>query len=97
MEVTILLMTYQMKYLFQTEAKDENLGFFKMIPKINEAKALTKRILCEYKCKFDGRKFNSNQKWNNDKCWCEYKNSKNYHVCKKGYAWVFVLIKIINI
>ena len=97
MEVTILLMTYQMKYLFQTEAKDENLGFFKMIPKINEAKALTKRILCEYKCKFDGRKFNSNQKWNNDKCWCEYKNSKNYHVCKKRYAWVFVLIKIINI
>ena len=23
---------------------------------------------CECKCKFDGRKWNSNQRWNNDKC-----------------------------
>ena len=22
------------------------------------------------KCKFKGKKCNSNQKWNNDKCWC---------------------------
>ena len=69
-----------------------------MIAKINEAKTLANVYdiqMCEYKCKFYGRKFNSNQKWNNDKCWYEYKNSKN--VCEKGYAWVFVLIKIINI
>ena len=30
-----------MKYLFQTKAKDENLSFFTMIAKINEAKTLT--------------------------------------------------------
>ena len=28
--------------------------------RINESKTLTKRILCEFKCKFDGRKCNSN-------------------------------------
>ena len=36
-----------------------------MITGINELKTLTKHS------KFDGRKCNSNQKWNNDKCRCE--------------------------
>ena len=35
---------------------------------INELKALTKHISWECKWKFDGRKCNSNQWWNNDKC-----------------------------
>ena len=39
-----------------------------MITGTNESKALTKHISCEYKCKFDGRESNSNQKWNKDKC-----------------------------
>ena len=36
------------------------------------------------KCKFDGRKCNSNQKWNNDKFECECKKHnkwKNYYIC----------------
>ena len=63
--------------------RDVNLSFFNMITGINESKALTKHISCECKCKFDGRKCNSNQKWNNDKCRCECKNLKEYHVCRK--------------
>ena len=39
-----------------------------MITGKNESKTLTKHVPCEYKCKCDGRKCNSNQKWNNDKC-----------------------------
>ena len=34
----------------------------------NESRILTKHVSCEFKCKFDDRKSNSNQKWNNDKC-----------------------------
>ena len=30
-----------------------------MITEINEYTKLTKDILCEYKCRFDGRKYNS--------------------------------------
>ena len=45
-----------------------------MITGINELKTLNKHILCESKCKFDNRKCNSKKNWNNDKCWCEYKN-----------------------
>ena len=35
-------------------------------------------------CKFHGRKCNSNQKWNNDKCWCEY---EKINVWEKDYIW----------
>ena len=39
-----------------------------MITGLNESKTLAKHISCEYKCKFDGPKCNSNQWWNNNKC-----------------------------
>ena len=55
-----------------------------MIKGINESKTLTKHISCKYKCKFDGRKRNPNQKWNNNKCWCE---CKKHHTCEKEYIW----------
>ena len=53
--------------------KDLNLSVCNIITGINESKILTKDVSCECKCKFDGRKCNLNQKWNNDKCQCECK------------------------
>ena len=51
-----------------------------MIKEINESKTLKQHISCECKCKFDGRKCNLDQWWNNDKYRCEYKKR---HVCEK--------------
>ena len=45
-----------------------NLSLFNMITVINESKTLTKHISCECKCRFDGKKCNSDQWWNNNKC-----------------------------
>ena len=42
------------------KTKDLNLNIFNTMTRINESKTLTKRISCECKCKFDGRKCNSN-------------------------------------
>ena len=47
-----------------------------MITEINESKTLAKHISCECKCKIDGRKCNSDQWWNIDKC-----------QCLKNYVW----------
>ena len=47
-------------------------------------KKLTKDISCECKYKFYGRKCNSNQQWNNDKCWCKCKQHRIY---EKDYIW----------
>ena len=41
---------------------------FNMITGMNESKSITKDISGECKCRFDGRKCNSDQWWNNDKC-----------------------------
>ena len=44
------------------KTEDLNLSVFSMIRGIKESKALTKHISCRCKCRFDGRKYNSD-KW----------------------------------
>ena len=58
-----------------------------MITGISELKTLTEHISYKCECRFDDRKCNLNQKWNNDKCWCEYKNPKEHQVSEKNYFW----------
>ena len=57
-----------------------------MVTGINESKTLKKHISFKCECKFDDRKCNLNQNWNNDKCPCECENPKE-HQCEKGYFW----------
>ena len=87
LEVVIILMTYLIwlsnKVCPPNKTEDLNLSAFKMISEINELKTLTKHTSC--KCKFDGIKCNSDQWWNNDKCWYECKKS---HVCEKDNIWI---------
>ena len=69
---------------------------FNFITGINESKTLVKHISCECKYKFDGRKFNSNHWWNNDKCWCECKSI----IYARNIVFrilLHVLAKIVNI
>ena len=50
------------KVCIPNKTEDLNLSVFNVITGINESKTLTKHISCECKYKFDGRKYNSNQK-----------------------------------
>ena len=43
------------------KTEDLNLSLLIMITGMNESKTLTKHLLCECKCRFDGRKCNSDQ------------------------------------
>ena len=63
------------KVCVPNKTEDLNLRVFNMITGINVSKTLTKDILCKCKCKFDGKKCNSNQRWYNDKCWCDRKKA----------------------
>ena len=56
---------------------------FNMITEINKSKILTKHISCQCKYRFDERKYNLDQLWNNDNCRCE---CKIRHVCEKDYV-----------
>ena len=55
--------------------KAEDLNVLNIITGKNESKVLTKDISCECKCKFDERKYNSNQKCNNDESLCKFKKT----------------------
>ena len=50
-------------------------------------KNIAKHISCEFKCKFDSRKCNSNQKWNKNKRWYACRNTKKHHMCDKDDVW----------
>ena len=54
-----------------------------IITGINESKTLAKHISCECKCTFIGRKCDSDQWRNNDKCWYE---CIKRHICEKDYV-----------
>ena len=56
------------KICVPNKTEDLNLSVFNMTMGINESKLLTKHRSCECKSRFDGRKCNSDQWWNNDKC-----------------------------
>ena len=66
------------------------------ICEIYKSKILTKHVSCECRCKFDGRKCNSNEQWNNDKCRWE---CKKHHIFEKGYIGILlhVVAKTANI
>ena len=61
---------------------DLNLSMFNIVTGINESKTLTNHVSCKSKCKRDRKKCNSNQLWNNDKCWCE---CNKHNICEKDY------------
>ena len=70
-----------------SKTEDVNLNVFNMITRINELKTLRKHISYDYKCKFDDKKCNSNQKWNNESYRCECKNQWKHLVCKNDNVW----------
>ena len=72
------------KACIPNKTEDLNLSMINMITGVKESKTLTKHISCECKCRFDGRKCNSNQWWNNNKWWCE---CKKHHAYEKDYIW----------
>ena len=72
------------KVCVPNKTEDLNLRLFNIITEINVSKALTKHVSCECNCRFDGRKCNSDQWWNKDKCRCECKKRL---VCEKDYTW----------
>ena len=49
------------KVCVPNKTEDLNLSVFNIITGINQSKTLTKHISCECKCRFDGKKCNSNQ------------------------------------
>ena len=75
------------KLCVPNKTENLNLRVFNMITEVNKSQTLPKHVSCKCKCKFDGRKCNSNHKSNNGKCWCVNVECKKHHICEKDYIW----------
>ena len=42
---------------------------------------------CKCRCKLDASACNNKQRWNEDKCRCEYKEIIDKGMCDKGFIW----------
>ena len=62
------------------KTEDLNIHVFNIIAGKGESQISTKDISCESTCRFDGKKCNSDQWWNNAECQCE---CKKCHICEK--------------
>ena len=51
---------YQKEYVFPSKAKDVNVKVFNMITRINRSKSLEKYFSCDWTCRVDVKKCNSN-------------------------------------
>ena len=70
------------KLSFPKKTKDVNLSVYDHGNKW--VKNFIKHTSCEWICKFDSRKGNSNQKWNNDKC---RRECKKHQISEQDYMW----------
>ena len=72
------------KVCVPNNTEDLNLSIININTGINESKTLTKHISCKCRCKLDGRKCNSNQKWNKGQCCRE---CKKHNIYEKHYIF----------
>ena len=57
------------------------------MPRTNEARHIEWHETCKCKCRLDASVCNNKQRWNDDKCRCEYKELIDKGLCDKGYIW----------
>ena len=65
--------------------KNLNVKVFNLMSRTNETRHIKWHETCKCKCRLDASVCNNKQRWNDDKCRCEFFNKG---VCHKGYIWI---------
>ena len=67
--------------------KNINVEVFNQMSINNNARHIERHETCKYKCRLDVNVYNNKQRWNKDKCRCEYKELIGKRICDKGFIW----------
>ena len=67
--------------------KNLNLKVFNLMPRTNETRHIKFHETCKCTCRWDASVCNKKQRWNEDKCRCEYKELIDKGVCDKAFIW----------
>ena len=63
------------------EIKNTNVKVFNLMPRTNETRHIRWHEICKCKCRLDASISNNKQRWNDDKCRCEFKELIDKWVC----------------
>ena len=77
-------MIHKAKLCVSDVVKDMNIKVFSLMSRINETRHISWHESCTCKCSLDASVCNDKQRWNNEKCKCEYKR-----LIDKG-KWVYL-------
>ena len=64
-----------------------NVKVFNLMSRVNETRFLVQHESCECKYRLNGNVCILKQKWNHDKCRCEYKELADWSSCRNDYIW----------
>ena len=67
--------------------KNINVKVFNLMSWSNQAKHIEWHETCKCKCRLNASVCSNKQRWNEDKCRCEYKKLVNKERCNKGFIW----------
>ena len=67
--------------------KDLKVKVFNLMSRTNERRHIKWHETCKCECRLDASVCNNKQRWDDDKCWCEYKELIDKCVCDIGYIW----------
>ena len=69
------------------EITNTNIKVFNLMSRTNETKRRKWHKTCKCRCRPDASICNNKQRWNDDKCRCEYKELIDKEICDKGFIW----------
>ena len=67
--------------------KDLNVKVFNLMSRTNETRFIKWHEKCKCECRLDAIICNNKQKWNKNKCRCEWKELIDKGICDKGFIW----------
>ena len=74
-------------FCFPDVVKSMNNKAFNLIPRTNETKYIKGYEDCKCKCRLYASFCNNQQKWNENKCRCEYEELIDKGIYDKGFIW----------
>ena len=67
--------------------KNMNVKVFNLISRANKIRYIKWHETCKCKCRLDASVCNNKQRWNEDKCRCEWKELIEKGICDKAFNW----------
>ena len=67
--------------------KNSNVKVFNLMSRTSETRHTEWHETCKCKCRLNSSVCNNKQRWNKDKCRCEFKELVDKGVCDKGFIW----------